>query len=148
MNTSIQDDVVAGMLSLRAKMPVQPPEQRVEPINGARQFCRDLNEPVETLNVPELVSEDDANAIIRPCRCFVRKQDAGPQNTQCSEAAAFTLQEKHGSSDAERGSTKHNDRRLNNRICSIRTSTTKLRMIAPASQMVDAYGRCDAGTFV
>src|SRR5262249_7521731 len=90
------------MLALCAKMTARPPKQRVEPIDGARKFCDDLNEPVETFNVREFVSEHNADAILGPCLGLTRKQNARSEAAKCSEDAAFTLQHSQRPSDPER----------------------------------------------
>src|SRR5262249_12578840 len=92
VDTPIQDNVVAGMLALRAKLPAQPPEERFEPVDGASHFRGDLNNPVETLDVREFVPENDTDTIFRKFPGLTRKQNAWSEKTECSENIAFTLQ--------------------------------------------------------
>jgi len=53
--------VVTGALPLITKRPGRHPDERVEPVEKAREIGDHARERVETFDMSELVTEDDAN---------------------------------------------------------------------------------------
>jgi hypothetical protein len=70
-------NVVTGVFAFGAKLPADDPKQRIEPVQGSRQLCQHLYEPIEALDVGEFVSQDDTQAIVGPIVRDAGKQNAG-----------------------------------------------------------------------
>src|SRR4030095_10366411 len=66
VNAEAENDVVTCMLALAAQTAAHEPEQRIEPVNGARQVRCDLYQPVMAFDMCKFVDEDDADPVVRP----------------------------------------------------------------------------------
>jgi hypothetical protein len=58
--------IVAGVFAFAAKSARCKPEDGIEPVDRTSGVSQNLHDPVVPLNVRKLMSQDHANAVIRP----------------------------------------------------------------------------------
>ena len=64
LDTQVDHYIVARVLALVAKPAIRQPEQRMKPVHGADDSGEQLDHPVATLDVRELVSEHRSPPIV------------------------------------------------------------------------------------
>ena len=80
-----KDCIVTGLLALIAQPSGRHPDQRVEPVDGADDLRRDLQRPVASRNVCELVRKDGLDPGGRPHRLVIVSHPL-PQEARTKEA--------------------------------------------------------------
>ena len=86
-----EHEVVAGQLAFEAQAAGREPRQRVEPVNCPQQLGEHQGEPVSSLHVGELMTEDGVEADVGPAVGAGRQQDDRVDRAP-----------RHGKSDARR----------------------------------------------
>ena len=61
-----EDQIVAGLLAFLAQSAMANPDDRVEPVHGAKHAGRDQHRPVSARDVSDLVTKHDLDPITRP----------------------------------------------------------------------------------
>src|SRR5262245_38924438 len=74
LHSPTEHRIVAGMFALLTQTAAAQPDEWVEPMNDAEDFSCELHRAVPSADVRELVSQDDAPAIVVP-RVDIRGED-------------------------------------------------------------------------
>ena len=83
----VEDDVVAGVFAFAAQPRARDPEQRIEPVDRARHFGDELNQPVAADQVRHLVRERPAGSD-PPARSRHRPAAGSPARSRPTSPAA------------------------------------------------------------
>ena len=103
-DAEVEDDVVAGVFAFAAQPRAGDPEQRVEPVDRARHFGEQLDQPVAADEVRHLVREHQPHAIRRPRSAIGRQQnhrrDRAPRHEQRRMRASSAMRTRRRIADA------------------------------------------------
>ena len=85
-----------------AQLRARDPEQRIEPVNCAGKFRDDLNQPVVSLHMRELMTEYHAHAFVRPGFGFPWQQNARTKRSPCPKNGSIGIpQQAHATAQCE-----------------------------------------------
>lgn len=79
-HTDAEHLIVAGLLTFATQARAHHPHERIEPEDRAQRLGANLDEPVVTTDVRQLVAEDDVHAIQRPVIGVVWQEHLRPQD--------------------------------------------------------------------
>ena len=81
------DVVVAGVLALSEEVLSEFPDEGVEPVDEAGKASCEGSPEVTTSEMTELVKEDHAKSVLRPCCALAREVDDGTSETRDARRA-------------------------------------------------------------
>src|SRR6266550_4158187 len=88
------DSVVAGTLTFRAEATLGDPDQRMKPVESARESSNELTERVSTRDVRQLVTQDNAAMGFRPVQSVLRQENHGSARSPGERSADNRVGEK------------------------------------------------------
>src|SRR6516225_8547426 len=121
IHAEIDDDVVACVFTLSIQSVAGQPEQRVEPVNQARDLCKHLKQPISAMHVGQFMCNNDSLLFVRPVIGAFRKNHSWMNNSPGHwHAVMNALQDANRSPGSEfvRNLTRHQtDYWIRDRLC-------------------------------
>jgi len=103
IDAEAEHGIVARALTFLTQPFAGHPEQRIEPVDASQELCRHVHQPVPAANVRELVTENDAHAVLGPVARRSGQNHFGPKEPpRDQQRRVITLQHPDGTAQSMR----------------------------------------------